>query len=481
MKNLWKVRGLLVVCILSFGLEPAWAADPVTAPATTTPASTPALSTTPSAAATQEAAGDPVCVSSADPNAADGNKMQANCAVVNNIKDSIMNSYPKTSKNYQALSSAEQDFEKKWHSCISKHDLAANACLDGLSDNLKSVTSALGPAVAALSGAASANGSCDNFSKIMDLANKGLTAFNGACGAAKGFCQSSCQGAVDSLKNMSNLVSTDTCTGDPSCSGQLIAQRQGLLDAIKKESDDKNNTISSAGKAAMCKEKFAQLMAASAAGIASMIAGMMQGNQCEQQTAAAASTTVDCTDPSQAQTPTCLCQANPRLQGCDNSLQKTGSSTGGSTTFGNTAANGGTKMGDNPNLALPPTAPDVSRDPSSASASSLPGGGGGANLGGGSGLSGGGGGSGDGAAQKSLDTNILAGTSGGGGGGGGWGGGFGNSNSDEKYRSYLPGGSKDPKLGGNAWASEVTGQGGKSNWEKVRDRYRDNKPTLINN
>ena len=40
---------------------------------------------------------------------------------------------------------------------------------------------------------------------------------------------------------------------------------------------------------------------------------------------------------------------------------------------------------------------------------------------------------------------------------------------------------KDPAMNGNSWANEVTGQGGKSNWEKVRDRYKDNNTSLLNN
>jgi hypothetical protein len=126
------------------------------------------------------------------------------------------------------------------------------------------------------------------------------------------------------------------------------------------------------------------------------------------------------------------------------------------------------------------------KDTASAGGAPAPVGGGG---GGGAGLGGVGGGSGSGrdpaddkTGQKALNANILGG-GGGGGGGGGWGARGGGSDSSKGYRSYLPGGDKDPNkmAGQQSWTKEVTGQGGKSNWEKVKDRYRDNKSTLLSN
>ncbi|MEZ0392474.1 MAG: hypothetical protein ACAH59_09675, partial [Pseudobdellovibrionaceae bacterium] len=86
----------------------------------------------------------------------------------------------------------------------------------------------------------------------------------------------------------------------------------------------------------------------------------------------------------------------------------------------------------------------------------------------------------DGKETKALNPNILSGFDGGGGGGGSRGGGGGRP--DSPYGAYMPGGSKDPsrniasKTFGNG---QVTGAGSKSNWEKVRERYVDNKPTLM--
>jgi hypothetical protein len=40
------------------------------------------------------------------------------------------------------------------------------------------------------------------------------------------------------------------------------------------------------------------------------------------------SSAISCSDPANAQTPTCLCQANPRLPGCENALQHVGDGSG---------------------------------------------------------------------------------------------------------------------------------------------------------
>jgi hypothetical protein len=220
------------------------------------------------------------------------------------------------------------------------------------------------------------------------------------------------------------------------------------------------------------------MMGNAAAGLAGMIAGLMQGNKCADQTAeAATATTVDCTDPSQAQTPTCLCAANPRLAGCalaGNSANDSG------VTMGSTTGNSMDSAGGAPSLtgAPPLDPPSVAKDDSSSGVGGAAGGSG-SPLDGGSGLSAAGtAGAADAAGGKGLDTNVLAGVEGGSGGGGGWG----NSGwgKDDNYKDYLPGGKKDPrKLAGQSGAGEITSGGSRSNWEKVRDRYIDKRSSLL--
>ncbi len=99
--------------------------------------------------------------------------------------------------------------------------------------------------------------------------------------------------------------------------------------------------------------------------------------------------------------------------------------------------------------------------------------GGSGNGGGGSGSGGGGGGSGE---EQTAD--ILSGFQSGGGGGGGWGGG-GGAGANSEYRDYLPGGAKDPESEQLQAMKEITPSGGKSLWEKVHERYQDNKKSFL--
>ena len=106
--------------------------------------------------------------------------------------------------------------------------------------------------------------------------------------------------------------------------------------------------------------------------------------------------------------------------------------------------------------------------------------------GGGSGLGGGGNGQGgslgqDGAGSaKRLNANVLGGGFGGGGGGGGGSAGPGYG-MDEKLKDYMPGGKNDPNRSiASQIGKEVTPEAGRTNWEKVKLRYRDNYSSLLN-
>ncbi len=106
--------------------------------------------------------------------------------------------------------------------------------------------------------------------------------------------------------------------------------------------------------------------------------------------------------------------------------------------------------------------------------------------GGGAGMGGGSAGNGygqDGAGNpnRRLNTNILGGGFGGGGGSGSAGGGPGYGEMDAKLKKYMPGGVSDPNRSiASKLAKEVTPQAGRTNWEKVRLRYRDNTSSLLN-
>ena len=145
------------------------------------------------------------------------------------------------------------------------------------------------------------------------------------------------------------------------------------------------------------------------------------------------------------------------------------------------SALGATAATSAPGLAGPgtPTIGGGANNAAGSGASNIGGGAGNpVGMDGGSGAAGGSTG-GAGKAVSKVNTNILSGEGGGGGGGGGsFGGGSGSSR--DALRQYLPGGKRDPaQIAAQAVSKEVTSQGGKSNWEKITDRYRDNKPSLL--
>lgn len=198
----------------------------------------------------------------------------------------------------------------------------------------------------------------------------------------------------------------------------------------------------------------------------------MEGNSCD-----TSSSTTDlsvlCTEAAYENTTQCLCYKNPLTQGCPNATTASGSSTFGATatTPGTTGTGTALVVGSDGGSGVTPGtagAADAGGAP--------PPSGGGSGLDGGSADPGGAGGAGAaGAAGSKTNPNILGGVSGGGSGGGGF-----NGGAAEKLQAYLPGAAKDPNAAGTAANSQVTAPGGKSNWEKVRDRYIDDRSTLLN-
>jgi hypothetical protein len=403
--------------------------------------------------------------------------------------------------NQAQIQTAFEKYDSKYDSCLSSQAAASKVCLEETSPKLQETLNAVNVIISGLSSVA-VQDACSTIGKALDVAKMGLTMYTATCGALRGTCEMLCSSSAGGLTELK--AATDAAT--PSCMpdvvmdptaatrcsaliGQFAGLKADLLAAIAPEAVPENKK-SIAGKSKLCTYSYADLILSAGAGILSIINSAKQANQCQKDSAAA--------DPAAAAVPTdlavkcvmeqykateeCICYFNPRLTGCANSLEKMNSSADSSMGSAVGAARGpsGTTAGLNADAG----ATDVNTNGSGSDGGS---GGPGAPTGGGSGIGGGGGG-GDGmgrgnsgSGRSGLDANILAGTGGGGGGGGGWGsrGGAGG----DKYREYLPGGKKDPKAlaGQEAWAKEVTGSGSKSNWQKVRDRYIDNKSTLLGN
>ncbi|WP_374076259.1 hypothetical protein [Bdellovibrio bacteriovorus] len=406
---------------------------------------------------------------------------------------------------YQTIVAAEKKYMADKPNCVSRHSGAANACLEHLSPNILTGITTLNTILSTLGGAA-VKDQCSGFANAMDIAKAAMTAYTAACGTMKAGCGLSCVSARKGLESIQKAVSSDKpiCTStDPAtltaCQKAVTEYQtaQQEMNVAAKEELNQAEKKSMAGKASLCTDKYAQLLTSGLAGIASLLNSMNQGKKCEEESKGSTPDAVAdvCADPAKAKTeeclcknpqsPECICFKNPRTAGCSTGIAGLGeTSTGGQVATGATDKTNVSASGGIPNLGGGPGGMELGeRNPSSADGAGAPtGGGAGGSLGGSSGGSGGGAGKGEeSAGKKGLDTNILGGA-GGGGGGGSWGS-YGGSGSSEKYRAYLPGGAKDPnKAGGQAaWTKEVSGQGGKSNWEKIKDRYRDNRNTLLNN
>lgn len=406
----------------------------------------------------------------------------------------------------EIIKTAAKKYQEKQQECRDREDKANTYCLESRNPDLKNFISIAQVLTAGLSGMMDA---CSKFGKAMDLGNKAITAYQTLCSSWRGYCNAACGeavGAVEKIKKQKDILiknvevkanaeaaaatarkDTATATACKNLAANYGKQVNANTEAIDRELKiDKNDYRAVAQKLETCKGYGKELATAALGGLA-MLKSMATANKCEDDTksstAAATPTPVDCTIAANKQNNmTCICQDAPRTPGCNNGLDSatvakngdalraasSGSYTPG-TTGSNTGIDGGT--GDGTDLS--------SKSPDGGGGGSLPG----APSGGGGGLGGSGGGFGGGAggaeAKKAsgLNANILGGE-GGGGGGGSWGGyGY---DKDPALRQYLPGGAKDPAaMAGAAVSKQVTSQGGKSNWEKVKERYRDNKPSLL--
>ncbi|KYG66575.1 hypothetical protein AZI86_05890 [Bdellovibrio bacteriovorus] len=397
--------------------------------------------------------------------------------------------------NFPALEKDLQEYAKNREACLTNQAGAANQCLEGLSPNTDQAAAGVNNVLGQVG--QNASDTCGKFSKAMDLAKAGLAAFNGQCGAAKGGCSSSCSKATSGLaalkKKAQAAMSSANCSQavtpeqQAACPALLEAYKSALQEGIQaaEQEMDSKDPEAVAGKQSLCDKKYTANIGSALQGIMSMLAGMKQGSKCEEETDGTAEqlgTLADkCMQPENASLPECICKANPRTVGCSAAYQSMSANGknelgGGINDKANVDPSGNSGTLDNNGLG---GMEQAARSPSGDGGAGAPMGGGGAGIGSSTVGNGNGAGGGEGAGGKGLNTNILGGAGGGGAGGGAWGAG----GAGDKYRQYLPGGAKDPAkalAGQQSWKNEVTGQGGKSNWEKVKDRYRDNKSTLLN-
>jgi hypothetical protein len=394
------------------------------------------------------------------------------------------------------VTAAAAELEKAVPSCESKKTIADTMCLEKSSPAISSFLNENGNLVSM--GLAVGGSLVEQCSGIADLLNKAgvvFGAYQAACNTAKAVCASSCTSikaagakveaatkqAITAISNEVNSICLKAA--NPAYEIPCQEKRTQLEQAVQAQGAIKTELAKietgTGKKSAIC-TGFEKNVQSAMLGAISALQGMVKSKQCEDKnTSDAVVAATDCytaTAPGYS-TPNCQCTRGEKSPAECQALNINPNSIKAATIalppVGTTGSAGGLGLG----------GLDTGTDQKNLGASSASLGAGAPVEGGGGGASGGGGVGGGGAQDGSaggrrLNTNILGGGFGGGGGGGSNGAGPGY---DSKLKEYMPGGKNDPnRTIASQLAKEVTPQAGRSNWEKVKLRYRDNFSTLLN-
>ncbi len=255
-----------------------------------------------------------------------------------------------------------------------------------------------------------------------------------------------------------------------------LAQSKAQSDQCKKDSESKEN-----------QDKLAQACTNDANKDRADCACNLDANKAIPRCVAYNDKFMDCAKPENADKPICICKANPRMKGCEG----VATSLASNSTLGAGGAGGlSGSRGPSGNLINAPTAAtNAAGFPDSLKKGNGSDGGGGSGSGGGGASGGGLTGGPSGSSEKASGTgsglgkdaaNISGGSDSGGGGGfhGGMGG-YTSPDYQNQLRKFAAKNGIGAKIAGNGWTEQVTGGGGKSNFEKIKARYQENKPTLL--
>lgn len=380
-------------------------------------------------------------------------------------------------------------------SCGTKKNVADWACVETCSPAVKSFTDEWGGTanIAAMVGGSGLIGDkCGAIATALKTAQLALTAFQAACASGKAICTSSCTGIAPISQKVSNasmvavnkaqatMAAACATLPNPECAPatkayeSAIVAMQGIVTAL--------GGINNLGKLQIGKcDNYKEAKNNAMAGALLAIQGMKTAETCEKKTSNQVAA-VDCSTTSSPgyNTPNCQCARGEKSAAeCQSINVNSASIKQGAISIPNTAANASGENSITAPMDLSPEQQVLGPQASTPSGAAMPIDGGGAGMGGGGG---GTGGAQDGAlAPKRFNTNILGGGFGGGGGGGGSGGGPGYGEMDSQLKSYMPGEKNDPNRSvASQLAKEVTPQAGRTNWEKVRLRYRDHYSSLLN-
>lgn len=414
--------------------------------------------------------------------------------------------------------------------CFGIFETTKKMCFTEENENISSSIAVIQGLMAVASGVTNA---CNNFAKAMNVAKMGMAAYTAACGAAQVACNSKCGAAEKSLNDFgtalkaaeagiagclteAGLKKSNTVTFEigiameTACSAAKGAITQ-VSAKIQPEWTASGATITA--KASVCKISVPEMLGTALINLGAIAQGMAQSDQCKADAEAQAACTnpanaqradcvaaaactnpvnkdradcksliVDCGMSENTDKPICICKANPRMAGCEG--VSTSLATNSALGAGNASGLGSSRLPNGglvnaPALAATGAPFEIPKNGNGTDGSGGSGGGGASSAG----LSGGSGGSpektsADGS-KDAGNANILS-TEGGG--GGGFKSGFGGYSSPEyrdKLKSFANKNGIGAKIAGNGWKNQVTDTGGKSNFEKVKTRYQENKSTLL--
>ncbi|MBN8535508.1 MAG: hypothetical protein J0M15_00520 [Deltaproteobacteria bacterium] len=418
----------------------------------------------------------------------------------------------------QKLKAACLELKASATSCNGKYDMAAPICNPESNANLLSTISQVQGLMSVAQGLMD---SCNKFGKAMNLAKMGMAGYTLACGTVQKACDISCSSAVKDLETfnaasgaakaeLTSCVVTFSKTNPlkaADCQNDLYAIQ--ALDALaENESATTGPTVTA--KAKVCKVDITTLLGLAAINLGALAQSKMMADKCEKQTKAkdvAAKTAeekadctktenaakaeclntnglVDCAVTTNADKPICICKANPRLKGCE------GISTALATNSTMSSGSAGGVSGGSGRNALLTNAPGSAADkkfPNDLAKSNRNDGSGSGAYGSSGGSSAGLTGSSDGGAKDgelekkgALGNANILGTEGGGGSGRfGYGGGSYGSGDKAQLRKLATANGFKGKSTGNNWKDQVTSNAGKSNFDKIKVRYNENRASLL--
>ncbi len=426
------------------------------------------------------------------PAAAAGASAQAIAPVsplIMKIKDQV-NMLNTTTIDTTEIKSAAEKLSVTGSSCDFKKTLADAACLENESIPISKYVSEFGDLInLGVMIGSSIGEQCKGISNALSKAGTALGLYQAACAGAQAICEGSCATVYTQLEVFRTQV-----TKLVSDANAMVANCPAIHPACESFHKDKNEISKFAGavnpilpsaqtitsdKRVVCGQykisaKTAMLGAVSA------LKGFAQSKNCEDKNSNGDVASMDCSNTKSLSysSPNCMCARGEKSPAeCQNININTGNLKTAAIALPKNSQNSkDEKLGGG--LGLDADSSSLGPQNAGLSGAPSPVDGGGGGLGGGGGT---GGGAQDSAGNgKRLNTNILGGGFGGGGGGGSSGGGPGYGEMDAKLKDYMPGGKNDPNRSlASQMAKEVTPQAGRSNWEKIRLRYRDHYSSLL--